>query len=137
MEAVRIYKIGKKKPESVATVIKCQNKALILLRGSTAPWMPDKWNLPGGNVDEGESIESAAKRECLEEAGISVGSLKLFRTGGDPTFNLYIFAAETNNFNVKLDFESSDFKWITKEEVNNYPFVPYGIKEAVTAVLST
>ena len=31
-------------------------RALILQRGSTAPWMPLSWNLPGGGIDAGEVI---------------------------------------------------------------------------------
>ena len=30
------------------------------------------WEIPGGHVEDGESAPEAAKRECLEEAGVHV-----------------------------------------------------------------
>lgn len=37
-----------------------------------------EWNLPGGKVEKGESPESAARREVLEETGLLLRSLSLF-----------------------------------------------------------
>ena len=51
-------------------------KLLILKRGSTAPWMPNKWSLVGGGVDEGESPSEAIVRETFEETGAIVTELK-------------------------------------------------------------
>ena len=51
-------------PDTAAVVIVRNNKALILQRGYTAPWMPGKWNLPGGGIDQGETPIKAAKREA-------------------------------------------------------------------------
>ena len=42
------------------------------------------WALPGGFVDYGERLETAAKREALEETGLRVQNLKQFRTYSDP-----------------------------------------------------
>lgn len=33
------------------------------------------WEMPGGQVEIGESLEDAARREALEESGIEVGDL--------------------------------------------------------------
>lgn len=35
-----------------------------------------KWNGFGGKVDQGESIEEAAKRELFEESGVSVANIE-------------------------------------------------------------
>ena len=45
---------------------------------------PLGWALPGGFVDYGESLESAAAREALEETGLRLTDLKQFHTYSAP-----------------------------------------------------
>jgi 8-oxo-dGTP pyrophosphatase MutT (NUDIX family) len=51
--------------------------ALLLLRGCD-PARPEAgtwWMTPGGGLDDGETIEAAARRELREETGFAVGDL--------------------------------------------------------------
>lgn len=45
---------------------------------------PKGWALPGGFVDYGESLETAARREAQEETGLEVSDLRQFGAYSDP-----------------------------------------------------
>lgn len=45
---------------------------------------PHGWALPGGFVDYGESLETAARREAREETGVELDELEQFRAYSDP-----------------------------------------------------
>jgi len=57
------------------------NEGIILIKRKNPP---EGWALPGGFVDFGESLESAAIREAKEETGLDIELLRQFHTYSDP-----------------------------------------------------
>lgn len=119
---------------TAVTVLTNRGRALILRRGPTAPWMPGAWNLPGGGIDEGETPEQAAARECAEEAGIAPLGLRPVRKVADPDLTLYVFTAETNVTVPRLNYESDAYAWVGPEDVDKYRFVPH-VADAILSVI--
>jgi ADP-ribose pyrophosphatase YjhB (NUDIX family) len=70
----------------VNIIIRDNDKVLLIHRSDF-----DIWALPGGGIDDGESVEESAIRETLEETGLTVKVEKLlglysipkWRLGGD------------------------------------------------------
>lgn len=57
---------------SVSAYMQNAEGEVLLLR---THWRSDTWELPGGNVEEGEALDAAVCREYLEETGIAIRPL--------------------------------------------------------------
>jgi len=62
----------------VLTICLLREGSMVLLGLKKRGFGEGRWNGFGGKVQEGETIEEAAKRELLEECGLSAGELEKF-----------------------------------------------------------
>jgi 8-oxo-dGTP diphosphatase len=60
---------------AVGALVVHQNKVLLILRGK-AP-AKGMWAVPGGSVNIGETLQTAAEREVLEETGLQIKAGKM------------------------------------------------------------
>lgn len=107
---------------AVAIVVEdLRGRVLLLLRGATDPWMPGRWNLPGGKIDPGESPYEAALRETREEADLRVYALSLIAQ----IDGLCVFHADDWDGRVRLlDGEHSQSAWVPKVIAWTWDLVP-------------
>jgi len=66
-------------PPSVVLVPIADDGRVILIRQYRASVGREMWEIPAGSVDEGETPEQAAARECEEEIGLAPGRIERVR----------------------------------------------------------
>ena len=85
------------------------------------------WEFVGGKVEPGETKEEALIWECREELGVtlSVGEvfMEVTHTYPDLTVHLTLFQATIQEGQPRK-LEHHDIRWITREEIDQYPFCP-------------
>jgi len=59
----------------VGAFIKRNGKFLIVKRSETDDFLPGIHEIPSGGVDEGEDLETALRREVIEETGLNILSI--------------------------------------------------------------
>ena len=67
---------------TVDVIIELGNGKIVLIQRKNPP---HGWALPGGFVDEGESLSAAARREAREETGLEVELSEQFFAYSDPS----------------------------------------------------
>lgn len=110
---------------ALKAVIVNQGKILILRRSGTDEVGPGEWETVGGKVEFGEDLETALVREVKEEAAIDVCVEKLiyavtFLTGPNRQIVLLSYLCRTNQSEVTLSTEHSEYMWATKSEIAQY-----------------
>jgi NAD+ diphosphatase len=89
------------------------------LLGRAGRFATNMWSCLAGFVEPGESMEDAARRETLEEAGIVCGDVKYFRSQPWPfPMSLMIGChARATSSNITVDREElEDARWFTRDE---------------------
>ena len=85
------------------------------------------WEFVGGKVEPGETKEAALIRECREELAVtlSVGDvfMEVIHEYPDLTIRLTLFNA-TLASGTPQKLEHNDIRWITPDEIPDYPFCP-------------
>ena len=89
--------------------------------------LDDKYELPGGRMEFGETIEETLKREIYKELGVEVSPIKLIDTWNyineEKNYQvagiIYLCELEANNLDIRLSEEHTDYKWFKMGDVSN------------------
>lgn len=107
---------------------------------------PDAWHIPGGGLEEGESLEAGLARELEEEVGIDVENAQVCKIDGvgvgsaEKTLSdgeRVLCHMEFNRFEIHLDQNAEEvvftpvsdlveLRWFTPEELLSVEQIPGG-----------
>jgi 8-oxo-dGTP diphosphatase len=111
----------------VGAVIERDGRYLITQRRPNAV-LPLLWEFPGGRVEEGESDGEALAREINERLGVAVEVKQpwiCFRTHPYEHYTVDLYLYECDLLDDRLERRAvHDFRWVTSEEFDDYPFTP-------------
>ncbi len=71
------------RPAVTTDIVVVRGDEILLIRRVHAPFA-GSWALPGGFLDEDETLEACAARELMEETGVTAGALRLIGTYSEP-----------------------------------------------------
>ena len=127
----------KNKLHIVAVVGVIRNKDgryLVLKRHQREIAYPGQYTLPGGKVENNNTIEETLAQEIQEECGLTMKPGKIllkdksFIRPDQQTVKVFSYLCEVeDNGRVVLSEDFTDYKWVTTEELKKIPHV--GIAE--------
>jgi len=107
----------------VKGIVHCDNQCLLLRKGIGEDAF---WDVPGGRINDNETLEQTLQRELREELpgiknfsmGALVGAYRIDRDLSDGHALVLIFyEVETEKFEIALSSEHDDYRWFSSENL--------------------
>ena len=128
----------------VTSFIKNNDKFLILKRSNKVKTMKGLWAGISGIIENDEDPLTRAKIEIYEELGITEDKIKFLKSSSkmrvqspqyaNHEWEIFPFLFESEKPTIKLNWENSEYKWVSIDEIKNYETVP-SIEEVLLSLL--
>ncbi len=112
----------------VGSVIVSEGRVVLIRRGSNPDY--GLWSIPGGLVEEGESLREACARESLEETGIMVDVKEpleildriVYDAEGRVKYHFVIidFRADPVDGELEASSDATEARYVKLEDLKNY-----------------
>jgi 8-oxo-dGTP pyrophosphatase MutT (NUDIX family) len=93
---------------AVVFVVDPSGRVLMQHRSADAAVSPNQWSMPGGRIEEGEAPVDAARREVLEETGLTVTDLVPVWQGTRPSVKTSTGVVEVHVFGTVTGASQED-----------------------------
>tara|TARA_B100000683_G_C12295118_1_gene475665 strand:+ start:28 stop:447 length:420 start_codon:yes stop_codon:yes gene_type:complete len=104
----------KKDTDKIAkAVVMKDGMALLLKRSNYMKKYAGEWDLPGGHVQEEESIEDGLRREVEEETGLKIKAPKQLSSDG----RMHYYRADADDSDIELSDEHTEHKFVSVEDL--------------------
>ena len=117
----------------VTSFLTSQEKYLILKRSENVKSMRGLWGGVSGIIEGNEEPLERAKIEVFEETGIGENDIVLARTANQMQVSsqysnhgwlIHPFLFTVKESQIKLNWENSEYRWISPDEISKYRTVP-------------
>lgn len=106
-----------------------ENEHKVLLVKRKAEPFKEKWALPGGFLEEEETLEAGARRELQEETGLKIDKLKQLKAFGTPgrdprgrTISIVFYGRVTSEEKVEGSDDAAEADWFNLKELPELAF---------------
>lgn len=120
------------RPALTVDVVLCTREVrprILLIKRKKDPFA-GQWALPGGFVDEGETLADAARRELREETGVAVEDLEQLFAAGDPGRDprgwtvsvVFLARGDAKKLKAKAADDADDVGWFPLDRLPELAF---------------
>ena len=116
--------------KQVTAAILIEDGKILIAKRKANDRQANKWEFPGGTVEQNETPQTCLEREMQEEFGIEVSVGKFL---GESTYHydhgpvkLLAYRTHLVSGRPALKYHSA-FRWVSTEQLSNYDFAPADI----------
>lgn len=116
--------------KKVTAAILIKDRKILIAKRKADDRQANKWEFPGGTVEQDETPEACLKREIREEFGINVSVSSFF---GESVYHydhgaikLLAYRTHWESGTITLK-DHADYRWVTSEQLTEYDFAPADI----------